>query len=325
MVRPLRIEYDGAWYHVINRGLEKRKIFCCDKDYFSFFYLLGEISKIYAVELHAFSLMPNHYHLLVHTPKAGLSLPMKYLNGLYTQIFNKAHHRDGPLLRGRYKAIVVDSNEYLMGLVCYIHNNPVKAQLCERPEDHRWTSHRYYLRSCKGFEWLRTQSVLGECGHHSGRSRKKFDQVVKSKQAKEIVTEIERHKYSIIGSPHFKKWVSANYVEQTKKEDPEFAKTETSVKPAIKAQEILSNVGFCYNVDVGKIRQGGSGKKNEARTLAIYLLRQHKGYGLSKIAKWLRIKNQNAVAQSLYKFKQRMAKDKMFAKKVRELERAILK
>jgi len=164
MARPLRIEYDGAWYHVINRGQERRKTFLQESDYLSFLSLLKEISEIYFIEIHAFSLMPNHYHLLVHTPQAGLSLPMKYLNGVYTQLFNKKHKRDGALFRGRYKAIIVDTYDYLTELVRYIHQNPVKAHMCNKAEQHRWTSHQYYLKDIKNYEWLKTHAILNEYG-----------------------------------------------------------------------------------------------------------------------------------------------------------------
>lgn len=324
MVRPLRIEYDGAWYHVMNRGQERRRIFLDEKDYSVFLSLLKEISEIYSIEIHSFSLMPNHYHLLIHTPRAGLSLPMKYLNGVYTQSFNKKHKRDGALFRGRYKAIIVDSDEYLTELVRYIHQNPVKAHLCQYPEEHQWTSHKYYLKAQKSFGWLKTESVLQEYGGDLVRARKQFDLFVKSRQSETVVGNIEKSKNSIIGNSSFKEWINTNFVERFHKEDPDISQKEKKLAPDITAKQIISNIAFCYNLEIKEMRESSSGIKNEARSLAIYMLRQKKGYGFKKIAKWLNAKNPNAIAQRLFKFKQRMRQDKNFNKRIREMERAAM-
>ena len=325
MARPLRIEYDGAWYHVINRGQERRKTFLQESDYLSFLSLLKEISEIYFIEIHAFSLMPNHYHLLVHTPQAGLSLPMKYLNGVYTQLFNKKHKRDGALFRGRYKAIIVDTYDYLTELVRYIHQNPVKAHMCNKAEQHRWTSHQYYLKDIKNYEWLKTHAILNEYGRQIINARHQFDLMVKRNQPDDIVAEIETHKNCIIGNDAFKEWVNNNYIDKSKREDTEFTRKEKDLKSEITAKKILSNIAFCYDVKVSQLREGKSGIKNEARTLAIYLLRQKKGYGFKEIAKWMNVQNPNAIAQRLFKFKQRLKQNKQFAKKMNELERAVMR
>lgn len=164
MARPLRIEFPGAWYHVMNRGLGRRQIFQSDDDRQRFLDLLGETFQIFQIEIHAYSLMDNHYHLLVHTPLGGLGRAMRHLNGIYTQRFNKALKTDGPLFRGRYKALLVESEEYLTELVRYIHLNPVKAGLCIDPKEHPWTSHVSYLQPKKKPSWLMTHEILGRFG-----------------------------------------------------------------------------------------------------------------------------------------------------------------
>lgn len=145
MARPLRIEYPGAWYHVMNRGLARTNIVRSDKDRQLFLDLLSESSQLFGIQIHAYSLMDNHYHLLVNTPTTGLARAMRHLNGLFTQKVNKNWKSDGPLFRGRYKAIVVDSDEYLLELVRYIHLNPVEAGFYPKSIDHQWTSHRAYM------------------------------------------------------------------------------------------------------------------------------------------------------------------------------------
>lgn len=128
MARPLRIEYPGAYYHVMNRGQSRRNIFMEDKGRQSFLDLLADIARLWKVEIFAYCSMDNHYHLLLSTPTGELSRPMRHLNGIYTQKFNRVHHRDGPLFRGRYKAILIDAEEYFLSVVRYIHKNPPRRR-----------------------------------------------------------------------------------------------------------------------------------------------------------------------------------------------------
>ena len=132
MARPLRIQYPGAWYHVMNRGASHQGIFLDDEDRKDFLKLLGETSKMWRIQVHAFCLLDNHYHLLIHTPLGNLSRSMRYVNGIYTQRFNRRHGNDGPIFRGRFKAILIDADSYLLEVVRYIHLNPVKANLVAR-------------------------------------------------------------------------------------------------------------------------------------------------------------------------------------------------
>ena len=121
MSRPLRIEYPDAWYHVINRGRRREKIFSGIKDYTLFIGLLKESCYMWHVRIGAFCLMPNHYHILIQTPEGNISRCMRHINGVYTQRFNRVHGFDGPLFRGRYKSILVEAETYLLELLRYIH------------------------------------------------------------------------------------------------------------------------------------------------------------------------------------------------------------
>jgi len=145
MARPLRIEYPGAYYHVMNRGLSHRDIFLEDKGRESFLDLLSDITRLWKVEIYAYCLMNNHYHLLLSTPAVGLARAMRHLDGIYTQKFNRVHHRDGPLFRGRYKAILIDAEAYFLSVLRYIHRNPVGAGSVRDMDRYRWSSHWGYL------------------------------------------------------------------------------------------------------------------------------------------------------------------------------------
>ena len=171
MARPLRIEYPGAVYHVMNRGGSRQKIFLDKPDYEAFVNTVGEIHDRWRVELFAYCLMGNHYHVCLRTPEGNLSRVMRHLDGLYTQRFNRMHRRDGALFRGRYKAIVVDKDAYLAQVVRYIHLNPVEAGLVEEPEVYEWSSHRFYLRPKQAPKWLRLEEVMSEFDSVTGFHR----------------------------------------------------------------------------------------------------------------------------------------------------------
>jgi REP-associated tyrosine transposase len=145
MARPLRIVYEGAFYHVTTRGNERRNIFLSRKDYEKFLSYLRDAVHKFGIVLHTFVLMANHYHLIVESPKANLSSFMHALNSAYTTYFNIKRGRSGHLFQGRYKAFVIDKDHYLLELSRYIHLNSVRAGIAERPEDYPYSSLRPYL------------------------------------------------------------------------------------------------------------------------------------------------------------------------------------
>ncbi|EKD52187.1 MAG: protein of unknown function DUF1568 [uncultured bacterium] len=323
MARPLRIEYDGAWYHVMNRGLERRNIFREPKDYDHFISLLKEITEIFSIEIHAFSLMPNHYHLLIHTPKMGLSRAMRHLSGVYTQCFNKRYKRDGVLFRGRYKACLVDSNEYLTELVRYIHLNPVKAGLCQHPKEHLWTSHLYYLTDCKGYDWL-FRDILREYGKTTRVARQNFDLMVRGNLSEEIIQAIEQPKNGIIGGDFFVSWVNENFVESRHKKAKEISRKEKELQSSVTGRDIIENIQHCYDVNLAELRSTIRGQRNEARSLAIYLMRHRLGSSLKTISRWFRVENEYVIAKTLSRFKKDL-NEKTCLKRMREIEHAVLR
>jgi REP element-mobilizing transposase RayT len=115
MSRPLRIQFPEAVYHVMNRGARRQSIFIDDTDYQAFFEIFSEANRLWGIEVFAYALMGNHYHLCLRTPKGNLSRVMRHVDGIYTQRFNRRHGRDGTLFRGRYKAILIEADEYLGG------------------------------------------------------------------------------------------------------------------------------------------------------------------------------------------------------------------
>jgi REP element-mobilizing transposase RayT/predicted DNA-binding protein (UPF0251 family) len=142
MARPLRVEFPGAIYHVTSRGNAREDIFLDDTDRRQLLDVLAKVVSRFHWACHAWCLMPNHYHLVIETPEANLALGMRQLNGVYTQRFNRRHKRVGHVFQGRYKAIVVDRDAYLLELCRYVVLNPVRAGLVDEAQEWPWSSYR---------------------------------------------------------------------------------------------------------------------------------------------------------------------------------------
>jgi putative transposase len=162
MARPLRLEYEGALYHVTSRGNAHESIFLDDGDRSRFLEILADVLKRFGWICHAYCLMTNHYHLLIETPDAGLSRGMQLLNGVYTQWFNRRHDRVGHLLQGRFKAILVEKESHLLALVRYVVLNPVRAKMVRSVRDWPWSSYRATAGQTEVPEFLTVDWVLSQ-------------------------------------------------------------------------------------------------------------------------------------------------------------------
>jgi len=192
MARPLRLDIEGGWYHVINRGLEKRQIFPDERANAHFLGLLSVLPTRFALKVHAYVLMRNHYHLQIETPKANLSQAMQWLNVSYSTWFNRLHRRVGPLFQGRFKAVLHRQDDSALTINRYIHLNPVRVaalgghegrvaaeQAAPDPEmikarvaalNYRWSSYNVYVGNQKNPGWLTTDSIYTFFDQHSLRS-----------------------------------------------------------------------------------------------------------------------------------------------------------
>ena len=169
MARPLRIEFPGAWYHVMNRGQARRNIFLHDEHRKYFLSLLATANERYQADIHAYCLMDNHYHIILHTPTGNLQRIMRHINGVYTQYFNRTEGLDGPLFRGRYKAILVDANAYWLELSRYIHRNPLEANIIKNLNGYKWSSYCAYVNKTKKPAWLATDFILNALCNSNNR------------------------------------------------------------------------------------------------------------------------------------------------------------
>ncbi|MEH8019592.1 transposase [Rheinheimera muenzenbergensis] len=174
MARPLRLEFAGALYHITSRGNERKAIYFDDTDFELFLALLGKVCEQYNWVVHAYCLMTNHYHLLVETPDANLSKGMRQLNGTFTQAINRQHQRVGHLFQGRYKAILVDKDAYLLELSRYIVLNPIRAKMVQELDDWPWSSWHAVMGKAASPAWLATDALLSMIGKQRKTAREKY-------------------------------------------------------------------------------------------------------------------------------------------------------
>jgi len=179
MTRPLRIEYPNAVYHVTSRGNARGKIFLGDQDRENFLSVLDAVVKRYNWLCHAYCLMDNHYHLMIETPDANLSRGMRQLNGVYTQKYNWWHSKTGHIFQGRYKAILVEKENYLLELCRYVVLNPVRANMVDKPEEWKWSSYGATAGLIKVPDCLAVDWVLGLFSRKKAEAQKRYRQFVR--------------------------------------------------------------------------------------------------------------------------------------------------
>lgn len=178
MARPLRIEFTGALYHVTSRGDGQEDIYLNDVDRAAFMDVLSQVCERFNWAVYAYCLMSNHYHLLVETPDANLSKGMRHLNGVFTQRFNRQNQRVGHVFQGRYKAILVQKEPYLLELARYIVLNPVRAGMVRAAKDWPWSSYRATAGFKKAESWLMVNWLLALFSGKKGTAVKNYSEFV---------------------------------------------------------------------------------------------------------------------------------------------------
>jgi putative transposase len=164
MTRPLRIEFPGALYHVTARGDRRKAIFIDDRDRLAWLEILEAVCSRFHLVVHAYCQMTNHFHLMVETVEGNLSQCMRQLNGTYTQFFNRRHGYVGHVLQGRYHALLVEKEAYLLTLARYIVLNPVRAGMVSAVDEWDWSSHRFTSAKSRAPGWLAVEPLLSRFG-----------------------------------------------------------------------------------------------------------------------------------------------------------------
>lgn len=207
MSRPLRLELAGGLYHVTSRGDGREDIYLSDTDRLVWLDVFGQVCKRFNWVCHAWCQMTNHYHLLIETPEANLSQGMRQLNGV-TQRFNRAHARVGHVFQGRYKAILVERDSYLLELARYVVLNPLCARMVKRLEAWPWSS---YLATCgqaPPADWLQTDWILAQFGRQRASAIRKYVEFVhEGARLPSVWTQLQGQIY--LGSEGFVKQMQA--------------------------------------------------------------------------------------------------------------------
>jgi REP element-mobilizing transposase RayT len=310
MPRPKRIHYEGAVYHVTNRGNERRKIVTNDEDRWMFIRLLGEMIDENKIICHAWVLMDNHYHLLLEVPGANLSLAMKHLNALYTQKFNKKHHRVGHLFQGRFKAIVVEKESFLQELCRYVVLNPVRAHMVKHPKEWKWSSYRATAGMEKAEPWLEVDWILGQFGKVRKIAQAAYKRFVEDGLGKKNSPWDELSSRIYLGSDKF-----LNHVHEVGKQHqhldvPKYQKSVVKHDP----DKVIGYVAKSYGVKPEEVLVARS-RKSEPKEAAIYLLKKESGLSLKEIGKRMDV-SFGAIGHHWVKAKKRMLKDEAFAKRI---------
>jgi len=307
MARPLRIEYAGAFYHVTSRGNEKGRIYSAPQDRKKFLTYLEAVHQKFKVIIHAYCLMPNHYHLLLETPFANLCQSMQFVNSSYTTYYNIARKRVGHLFQGRYKAILIDKDSYIEVLSRYIHLNPIKAKLAKLPEEYPWSSYGYYVFSKKPPKFLNTEVIL----NYFGKSSKKYSKFVEAGIGKKIENPLKKVKAGfILGSEKFIEKIKNKYLGSIKKSRdlPSLRKLK---KDPISPDRIITILKTKNNL-----------KEKGRKKLIVYFLRKYTGYTLQEILNRVYTKKMSisAVSQIVARVERKRKDDMWTDRELKKIE-----
>jgi putative transposase len=305
MARPLRIEYPGAFYHITARGNERKDIFRDDRDRERFLAYMETAVVRYKAVIHVYCLMNNHYHLIMSTPSGNLSQIVRHINGAYTVYFNKRHHRFGHLFQGRYKAILVDADEYAGELSRYIHLNPVRAGIANLPEGYHWTSYLYYIGKRKVPGWQTTDWLLRYFGKTTAKAQKEYRAFVEAKIGSSEENPLKEATASIIlGGPDLIKGIKEKYLgNRARNRDVPAVAALTRRNP----QEIAERVSKEF-LDWPE----------HARKVTIYLSHRFSGAPLKEIGKQFGI-GESAVSQASRRFESTLPANARLRKKVNKV------
>ena len=326
--RPLRIDYPHAYYHVTSRGNERRAIFKDDQDRSVFLEKLQSSLAIYGVRLHCYVLMGNHFHLVVETPKANLSQFMMHFNVSYTAFYNRRHRRVGHLYQGRFKAILVEADSYLLELSRYVHLNPVRVGAMGHKESrgrlkylerYRWSSLDGYLRYGKKRHWVVYDEVLS----YVRGSRRRYAQFVEEGLRRGYSTPWEELKGQVIlGQEGFWERVKGKWLRSEgamkDKERPSLSALEK-----IGPEEVLRKVAGYFKLKPHEITKKRSGYRDQ-RGLVMEVMYRLCGLKQREIGKELGGIGYTQVSHERSRIREKMERDSKVKRWNREVESLLI-
>ena len=343
MARPLRIEYPGALYHVTARGNDRRNIFLDARDHKHFLELLSAGIKEYEVLLHAYVLMTNHYHLVVRTQNPNLSKFMHFLNTALTVWANKRHRRTGHLFEGRYKAIVMQEEGYLLRVVGYVHMNPVRVrgwksrsvqERFARLKTYAWSSYNDYAvaRKKPRDPLVSSRIVYGKLGARTSREgRRRFREYLRGWLQEESLRQggtpedetyrnplSETKLQTYMGDEEFRDMILGLMEGDEELSSEVVAHEEWTERP--KPDEILARAIELLRVPKEPLR---SRRRNDlTRSVLMYLCKDISKCGLRQVADLFRV-TPAAVSMRLKNLRGRLLKDGPFRRKIKKAQNTL--
>jgi REP element-mobilizing transposase RayT len=285
----MRIEFPGAVYHITSRGNERRDIFRDDDDRRKFLELLGEVVRRFGWIVTSYTMLDNHFHLVIETPAPTLSRGMQWLNGTYAAWFNRRHKRWGHLLGDRFHALLVEKESYYLELLRYVVLNPVRAKMVERPEQYAWSSYRATAGYETAPEWLRVEEIAALFGD-TLNWRENYKRYVDEKLTSEerLFDKVERQLY--LGT---EEWVASmrKLVESKLRSDDHPRAQRTVGRP--KMATIVDAVAGAFRTSAREIRESRGGA---ARMLAAWLGWYEGLHRLRSIAAALRLRSSGRIS-----------------------------
>lgn len=312
MARPLRIEYPHAFYHVIQRGIERKSIFISDRDREKFLSYLDSAHRTHAAVIHTYVLMNNHYHLILETPRANLSKIMHYIDTSYAIYFNIKRKRTGPLYQGRYKAILVQEDEYLHHLSRYIHLNPVRAKIVKDPIAYRWSSYKYFVSKSTPPRWLVTAFILSMFNINPRKAKALYKNFVLSGIGEEKHGFLDNIKEGcVLGNDEFFEVIKRKLTSRIyEPEIPAMRKLKQNIQPSLN--------------DINKIvKEKVNCNKRLEKKFSIYLAKKYTDIPLRGIARFYGNLKYKTASKIWGRTEKQRKKDKAFDARLRQIEKVM--
>lgn len=332
MARKLRLQYEGAIYHITVRGNGRRRIFSDDNDRERLLWRLSESAELYEVHIHLFCLMDNHFHLVVETPRANISRFMQSALTGYSVYFNLKHNTCGHLLQGRYGAVLVEGDEYLLKLSRYVHHNPIRTRAFKTAtaeekaiylRAYPWSSYRGYIDKRRRYDFVKCDPTLSLVKGRKNEREAMYKQFVESglAETKDEFEEIVKKAVRSIGSREFRKEVDKQYEELKKAcargDDASFRRDSELYDEDHILKVVASS--FKMEVDDLKRRQYNS----LARPVAARMLCKHVGLTQRQVADALGYGTGGAVSYQLKRLSAAILEDKKLARQIARIEKGI--
>jgi len=318
MTRPLRIEYPGAFYHVVNRGQRQEPIVLDDRDRERFLSDVERMAGQFQVLIHSYCLMTNHYHLILETPEGNLSRAVQWLNVSYAAYYNRRHQCTGHVFQGRFKALLVEATAYLEAVSRYLHLNPVRAGLVSRAWDYEWSSCRCFVGSAAAPSWLEVNRILGGFSPTKKTAQRRYAAYVSETKVSSPFDEAVAG--SVLGTKPFLRWVEDTFL-SARPADPEIPDLKR-IKPGPSAEAVVSAVADGLQVSPEQILRRG-GKRNRARDIAIHLCRELSGLNCCELGRQFGGVSGAAITMRHEYVRRQMAQDRSLAEAVARVRRKI--